>query len=199
MGSQRIKWQVCGTRSSAYVMTALCGTWCFYETPESVNVCVSDFYLSLDFFLILGCLVLSQYERFWLVILCLYLPCLVVVSWRATRGEWIWGKKREEGSWEEWKGRETVVSMYFMREESILIKMNLFSVCFSSSYQDLWMNCLSHFISWQGVYALFICQLSFLPRFFPFMILYNLSSFSSSPLSWCWSFYDQDWQPIESM
>jgi hypothetical protein len=76
-------------------------------------------------FLLIGCLVQPQYERFHLVLLFLVLFCLVVVPWRPNpfwREKWRGTGSRGQDRWKhlgEVEGGDTVVRMYCTKEESI--------------------------------------------------------------------------------
>ena len=103
--------------------------WCLCETPNRESSCVSLTLLPVHgtHFLLLGCLVQPRYEGFVLsycilfgcIVLfggCLLETCSFLKKKQSKMHPW---EKEGEGYLEGMEGGETVVRMYYMREEPI--------------------------------------------------------------------------------
>lgn len=146
-------------------------------------------YLSLGLFLILSCLVCSLISRGFALSYCVLFcrVCLLSLGRQAERSESKEEERRVRGAGK--NGRKENCCPQILYERRISFNENQSLMCVSAAparFCEWILSSQPHFL------AMFICFVNgsafFLPRLVHFVILYNLCSFSSSPLFWWWLF-----------
>lgn len=158
-----------------YDMTALCGTWCFYETLESGNGYICDFDCHFFvFFTGLPCL-----ASVWGILHCHVVSCFVMFTWCLMEGKHRGvnlreerGKDRELGGME---GRATC--QYVLYERIIYFNLNQFPFCVSQLLLPGFLSSQPPVLTMGICFS--ICHLSFLRLYnsLPSLWLFIISTF----------------------